>query len=49
MFCIFIRLMEHYRLREVYKPSMADLGLYFYQLERLIEVMIVLYSVMALY
>ena len=30
--------MEHFKLREVFKPSMADLGLYFYQLERMIEV-----------
>ncbi|XP_065916983.1 EVI5-like protein isoform X2 [Dysidea avara] len=37
VFCIFIRLMEHFKLREVFKPSMADLSLYFYQLEKMIE------------
>ena len=37
-FCVFTHLMYHYRLRELYKPSMADLALFFYQLECLVEV-----------
>ena len=35
---MFIRLMNEYKLREMYKPSMADLSLCFYQLESLVEV-----------
>ena len=37
-FCVLVQLMTKYKMREVYKPSMADLSLCFYQLERLIEV-----------
>ena len=37
-FCVLVRLMVKYKLRELYKPSMADLGLCFYQLDKLIEV-----------
>lgn len=37
-FCILVRLMEHYGLRELFKPSMADLEVCFYQLEKLIFV-----------
>ena len=37
-FCVFVRLMYDYKLRDLFKPSMADLGLCFYQLERLVEV-----------
>ena len=37
-FCVFVHLMNHYKLRELYKPTMADLGLRFYQLENLVEV-----------
>lgn len=36
-FCVFVHLMNHYKLRELYKPTMADLGLRFYQLENLVE------------
>ena len=37
-FCVFVRLMYDYKLRDLFKPSMADLSLCFYQLERLVEV-----------
>ena len=30
--------MEVHKMREVYKPNMTEVGLYFYQLEKLIEV-----------
>ena len=36
-FCVFVSLMKDYRLRELYKPSMADLGLCFHLLERSME------------
>lgn len=36
-FAVFIKLMEQYRLRELYKPSMAELGLCMFQLECLIQ------------
>ena len=37
-FCVFVRLMYDYKLRDLFKPSMADLGLCFFQLEKLVEV-----------
>ena len=37
-FCVFVRLMYDYKMRDLFKPSMADLGLSFFQLERLVEV-----------
>lgn len=37
-FCVFVHMMNHYRLRELYKPTMADLSVRFYQLENLVEV-----------
>jgi hypothetical protein len=36
-FCVFVRLMYDYKMRDLFKPSMADLGLSFFQLERLVE------------
>jgi len=36
-FAVVVRLMEDYRLREMYKPTMAELGLCIYQLECLVE------------
>ena len=30
--------MYDYKMRDLFKPSMADLGLSFFQLERLVEV-----------
>lgn len=37
-FAILVRMMEEYRLREMYKPTMAELGLCIYQLECLVQV-----------
>ena len=36
-FCVFVNLMKDYRLRELYKPSMADLSLCFHLLEKSME------------
>uniref|UniRef100_A0A669F5D8 Ecotropic viral integration site 5 like n=1 Tax=Oreochromis niloticus TaxID=8128 RepID=A0A669F5D8_ORENI len=36
-FCVFVRLMQEYRLRELFKPSMAELGLCIYQFEYLLQ------------
>ncbi|CAM9318357.1 unnamed protein product, partial [Lampetra planeri] len=36
-FCVFVRLMQGYRLRELFKPSMAELGLCIYQFECMIQ------------
>lgn len=36
-FSVMVRLMEDYRLREMYKPSMAELGLCMYQLECVVQ------------
>lgn len=39
-FCVLVKLMQSYKLRELFKPSMADLSLCFYQLEKLVEVIL---------
>lgn len=36
-FAVFVRLMENYRLRELYKPTMTDLGLCMFQLECIVQ------------
>ncbi|XP_031417978.1 EVI5-like protein isoform X2 [Clupea harengus] len=36
-FCVFVRCMQEYRLRELFKPSMAELGLCIYQFEYLLQ------------
>ncbi|XP_076321652.1 ecotropic viral integration site 5 ortholog-like isoform X2 [Tachypleus tridentatus] len=36
-FTVMVRLMEDYRLREMYKPTMAELGLCMYQLENMVQ------------
>ncbi|XP_020310015.1 EVI5-like protein isoform X2 [Oncorhynchus kisutch] len=36
-FCVFVRLMQEYRLRELFKPTMAELGLCIYQFEYLLQ------------
>ena len=38
-FCVFVKLMEDYGMRELYKPNMSELGLCIYQLENLVEVL----------
>ena len=37
-FAVVVKLMQDYRLREIFKPSMAELGLVLYQLKNLVEV-----------
>ena len=37
-FAVMVRLMQDFRLRELFKPSMAELGLCMYKLECLIQV-----------
>jgi hypothetical protein len=41
-FCVLVKLMRDYKLRELFKPTMADLGLCFYQLEKLVEVSVLI-------
>ncbi|XP_028394922.1 EVI5-like protein isoform X2 [Dendronephthya gigantea] len=36
-FCVFVKLMEDYGMRELYKPNMSELGLCIYQLENLVQ------------
>ncbi|NWU66765.1 EVI5 protein, partial [Pterocles burchelli] len=36
-FCVFVKIMQDYRLRELFKPSMAELGLCMYQFECMIQ------------
>ncbi|XP_068446197.1 ecotropic viral integration site 5 protein homolog isoform X1 [Clinocottus analis] len=36
-FCVFVKLMQDYRLRELFKPTMAELGLCMYQFEYMIQ------------
>lgn len=36
-FILFCRIMQDYRMREIYKPTMAELGLCIYQLECLVQ------------
>lgn len=44
-FAVVVKLMQEYRLREIFKPSMAELGLVLYQLKNLVEVKIVFLKV----
>ena len=37
-FAVLVQLMQEYRLREFFKPSMAELGLCMFQLECMIQV-----------
>ncbi|XP_028518701.1 EVI5-like protein [Exaiptasia diaphana] len=36
-FCVLVKLMMDYRMREIFKPTMAELGLCIYQLENLLQ------------
>ena len=36
-FAVLVKLMQDYRMREMFKPSMAELGLCMYQLEVLVQ------------
>jgi hypothetical protein len=37
-FAVMVKVMQDYRLRELFKPSMAELGLCMFQLEWMIQV-----------
>ena len=37
-FCVFVKLMQDYRMREIFKPTMAELGLCIFQLESMLQV-----------
>lgn len=37
-FAVFVKLMQDYRMRDMFKPTMAELGLCMYQLENLVQV-----------
>lgn len=37
-FAVFVKIMQCLRLRELYKPNMAEIGLCMYQLEAMIQV-----------
>ena len=37
-FCVFVKLMQEYRMREIFKPTMAELGLCIFQLESMLQV-----------
>lgn len=41
-FAVVVKLMQEYRLREIFKPSMAELGLVLYQLKNIVEVYVAL-------
>ena len=36
-FAVLVRIMQNYRMREMFKPSMAELGLCMYQLDVLVQ------------
>ena len=42
-FAVLVKLMEEYRLREMYKPTMAELGLCIYQLECMVQVSVAIF------
>lgn len=37
-FAVLVKLMQDYKMRDMFKPSMAELGVYMYQLENLVQV-----------
>jgi len=39
-FAVLVKLMQDYRMRDMFKPTMAELGLCMYQLENLVQVQI---------
>ncbi|XP_075228450.1 ecotropic viral integration site 5 isoform X2 [Lycorma delicatula] len=36
-FAVLVKLMQEYKMRDMFKPSMAELGVYMYQLENLVQ------------
>lgn len=41
-FSVLVRMMEDFKMREIYKPTFAELGLCMYQLECMVQVIIIL-------
>lgn len=39
-FAVLVKIMQDYRMRDMFKPSMAELGLCMYQLENLVKVLL---------
>jgi hypothetical protein len=39
-FAVLVKLMQDYKMRDMYKPTMAELGLCMYQLENLVQVQV---------
>lgn len=37
-FAVFVKLMQDYKMRDMFKPTMAELGLCMFQLENLVQV-----------
>jgi hypothetical protein len=37
-FAVLVKLMQEYKMRDMFKPTMAELGLCMYQLENLVQV-----------
>lgn len=38
-FAVFVKLMQDYKMRDMFKPTMAELGLCMFQLENLVQVL----------
>ena len=36
-FAVLLKIMQHHRMRDMFKPSMAELGLCMFQLENLVQ------------
>lgn len=47
-FAVLVKLMQDYRMRDMFKPTMAELGLCMYQLENLVQVQLAIYTGMLL-
>lgn len=45
-FAVFVKLMKDYRMRDMFKPTMAELGLCMYQLENLVQVCAIIAGVL---
>lgn len=37
-FAVFVKIMQDYKMRDMFKPTMAELGLCMFQLENLVQV-----------
>jgi len=47
-FAVLVKLMQDYRMRDMFKPTMAELGLCMYQLENLVQVQLAICTGMLL-